>query len=268
MTGTLSAIQTSVSFDRVCGLTIETVWYPTLDPNAATLVFLHEGLGSVALWRDFPKTLSHTVECNAFVYSRVGNGRSSARTAPFTPDYMHREALDFLPELLDQRHIDNPILIGHSDGASIALIHAAAGRRVRGVIVEAPHVFVEDVTIASIKKAKDAFETTELKEKLGRYHEDPEMTFYGWNNIWLHPPFRYWDIANHLPRIHCPVLAIQGADDEYGTLSQIEAIERGTGGTFEKLILDACGHSPHRDQFECVLAAMAGFIRDITEASH
>jgi pimeloyl-ACP methyl ester carboxylesterase len=225
------------------------------------LILLHEGLGSIALWRDFPAKLAEAAGCPAVVYSRWGYGRSDALDGPRSVDYMHREALDTLPELRAQLGLDDAILVGHSDGASIALIHAGSGRwPVRGLMLEAPHVFVEDVSITSIAAARTAYETTDLRRRLARYHADVDGAFRGWNDIWLDADFRAWNIEEYLPGVRCPVLAIQGADDEYGTLKQLDAIERGVAGPFERLVLPECKHSPHRDQEDAVLAAMMRFI--------
>ena len=229
--------------------------------GAPTLVFLHEGLGSVALWRDFPAKLAARTGAPALVYSRRGYGQSDRLAAPRAVGYMHDEALVVLPALLSELGIAEPILIGHSDGASIALIHAGSGRwPVRALILEAPHVFVEDVTVASIEQARIAFRTTDLGKRLARYHGDADHAFWGWNDIWLDPAFRSWNIEDCLPGVHCPVLAIQGADDEYGTLAQLDAIERGVSGPFDRLVLASCKHSPHRDQEAATLDAMARFI--------
>jgi pimeloyl-ACP methyl ester carboxylesterase len=229
-----------------------------------TLILLHEGLGSIALWRDFPTKLVQATSCPAVVYSRWGYGRSNALAGPRNLDYMHREALDTLPELRAELGLDDAILVGHSDGASIALIHAGSGRwPVRALVLEAPHVFVEDVSVASIEAARRAYETTDLRQRLARYHADVDSAFLGWNDIWLDADFRAWTIEAVLPGVRCPVLAIQGADDEYGTLKQLDAIERGVAGPFERLVLPECKHSPHRDQEETVLAAMARFIARI-----
>ncbi len=225
------------------------------------LVFLHEGLGSVALWKRFPDTVAEATGCSALVYSRYGYGKSDPLTEPRRVDYMHREALEVLPELLDALSVRNPILIGHSDGASIALIHAGAGTRdVAGVVAMAPHVFVEDVSITSIAAAKVAFETTDLPAKLGRYHDDVTSTFRGWNDIWLHPDFRAWNIEAYLAGIRCPLLLIQGEDDEYGTMAQLEAIERQLADSARIVKLARCGHSPHVDQKEATLHAIAAFV--------
>src|SRR6185437_3427677 len=225
-----------------------------------TLILLHEGLGSIALWRDFPAKLAQATGCPAVVYSRYGYGRSDPLAGPRHVDYMHREALDTLPELPTQRGLD-AALVGHSDGASIALIHAGSGRwPARALALEAPHVFVEEVSIASIAAARTAYETTDLRQRLARYHADVDSAFRGWNDIWLDAAFRAWNIEEYLPGARCPVLAIQGADDEYGTLQQLDAIGRGVAGPFERLVLPECRHSPHRDQENAVLAAISRFI--------
>jgi pimeloyl-ACP methyl ester carboxylesterase len=232
--------------------------------NAPCLVFLHEGLGSVALWRGFPEKLAQASGAAAIVYSRHGYGASDRLTAPRDVDYMHREALETLPELRAALGLDDVILIGHSDGASIALIHAGSGRwPVRALILEAPHVFVEEISVESIAAARTAYAATDLRRRLERYHADVDGAFRGWNDIWLDARFRAWNIEQYLPGVRCPVLAIQGADDEYGTPAQIDAIERGVAAPFERLVLAQCKHSPHRDQEETVLRAMAEFITRI-----
>ena len=227
-----------------------------------TLVFLHEGLGSVALWKNFPANVVAATGCPALVYSRYGYGKSDKLTQAHGVDYMHREALEVLPEMLDQLGIEAPVLIGHSDGASIALIHTGAGKRpVRGVVAMAPHVFVEDITVQSIAEAKVAFQGTDLASRLGRYHADVVSTFRGWNDIWLHPDFRRWNIEEVLAGIAVPVLLIQGEDDQYGTLAQVEAIARQVSGPVETLMLPDCEHSPHLSpQKDAAIAAIAGFV--------
>jgi pimeloyl-ACP methyl ester carboxylesterase len=256
--------EASLSFIDVCGHRLEV---QTIRGDAArpTLVFLHEGLGSVSLWKDFPASVAEATGCPAVVYSRYGYGSSDLLEAPFGVDYMHREALEALPELLGKLGIVEPILVGHSDGASIAIIHAGARDAVRGLALLAPHVFVEDISVKSIAEAKVAFETTELPEKLARHHADPRRTFLGWNDIWLHPDFRRWNIEAFLPAVACPVLAIQGDDDEYGTMAQVDAIAARVAGPCEVVRLEACGHSPHRDQPERTLEAVARFVRRIAE---
>jgi pimeloyl-ACP methyl ester carboxylesterase len=224
------------------------------------LVFLHEGLGSIAMWRDFPERVARATRCDAIVYSRYGYGNSDPLTEPRSVRYMHDEAQLGLPRLLDHLAIDRPILIGHSDGGSIALIGAGTGTRaVRAVVTLAAHVLVEDISVASIAAAKSAYETTDLRERLAGYHADVDSAFCGWTRIWLAPEFRDWNIGEYLPRIQCPVLAIQGADDEYGTMEQMRRIGAQVRDV-ELLSLDDCRHSPHRDQPEAVLAAIAGFV--------
>lgn len=228
---------------------------------APTLVFLHEGLGSVALWKDFPARAADATGCPVLVYSRAGYGRSSPAALPRAPDYMHVEALTVLPALLDRLGVADPILVGHSDGASIGLLHAGAGKRpVRALVALAPHVFVEDMAIASIAEARRQFETTDLRERLARRHADPDAAFRGWNDIWLAPAFRRWNIEACLSGVRCPLLLIQGRDDEYGSAAQLDAIERQVGGTVARLELADCRHSPHRDQPEATLAAIAAFV--------
>jgi pimeloyl-ACP methyl ester carboxylesterase len=177
---------------------------------------------------------------------------------------MHDEALVVLPQLLGRLSIRDPVMVVHSDGGSNALMYVAA-RGAKGLIVLAPHVFVEDISVKSIAEAKTAFETTDLPQKLARHHADAAKTFWGWNDIWLHPDFRRWNIEEYLPRVHCPMLAIQGFDDEYGTMAQLDAIARQSGGPVELLRLSDCRHSPHRDQPAVVLEAMARFVERLME---
>ena len=240
----------SLEVQRIAGLRV----------GAAELVFLHEGLGSVSQWKDFPARVSEVTGCPVTVYSRYGSGNSALLTEARPVRYMHDEGLEILPDLLAQLQIENPILIGHSDGASIAIIHAGAHDRVRGLVLLAPHVFVEDLSVASIADAKVQFETTNLPEKLGRHHRDAAKTFWGWNEIWLHPEFRSWNIEEYLPRIACPVLVIQGVDDQYGTMVQVEAIRRQVAGSVEVLALENCRHSPQRDQPDATLEAIREFV--------
>ncbi|MFA5914399.1 MAG: alpha/beta hydrolase [Burkholderiales bacterium] len=229
--------------------------------DGPTLVFLHEGLGSIGQWRDFPARIANETGLPAIVYARYGYGQSDVLQQPFGVDFMHREALECLPELLRALGIERPILIGHSDGASIALIYAGSGYPLRALVALAPHVFVEDISIRGIVAAKQAFESSDLPRKLARYHRDPMKTFYGWNDVWLAPAFRSWNIERFLPAIGCPLLAIQGYGDEYGTMAQVDAIARQAGGPVAVLKLDDCGHSPHRDQPETVATAIADFVR-------
>ena len=232
-------------------------------PAAPELVFLHEGLGSVSHWKDFPARVSEATACPVTVYSRYGSGNSALLTEPRPVRYMHDEALVVLPDLLAQFKIESPILIGHSDGASIAIIYAGAHDHVRGLVLLAPHVFVEDLSVASIAEAKVQFETTNLPEKLARHHRDAAKTFWAWNQIWLHPEFRAWNIEEYLPQIACPVLVIQGVDDQYGTMAQVEAIQRQAAGEVQVVALENCRHSPQRDQPEATLEAIVKFVSRI-----
>ncbi len=248
-------------FVSVQGHRLEVQRIAAASADAPTLVFLHEGLGSVSMWRDFPTQVAAATGCPVVVYSRYGYGNSEVFAEPRRVEYMHEEALEVLPELLDRLGIVEPVLVGHSDGGSIALIYTGAHDRVRGLVVMAPHVYVEDVGVASIAGVKTAFETTDLPQKLGRHHADVVKTFWGWNDIWLHADFRRWNIEEYLPRIDCPMLAIQGFEDEYGTMAQLDAIAKQAGGMVEVLRLADCGHSPHRDQPAAVIEAMSRFIR-------
>lgn len=259
--------QTDSSFVAVHGHKLEVRRIAGLDQGAPTLVFLHEGLGSVSMWRDFPDRVVEATGCAAMVYSRYGYGKSDVQREARKPDYMHVEALQILPELLRLLSIEEPVLVGHSDGGSIALIYAGAGNPARGLVAMAPHVFVEDVGVKSIAEAKIAFETTDLPERLGRHHADAAKTFRGWNDIWLHPDFRSWNIEQYLPRVFCPLLVIQGFDDEYGTMAQLEAIAKQAGGPVELLRLADCRHSPHRDQPEAVLEAIARFVERLDDGA-
>lgn len=245
------------------GHRLECAWFEGAGaaPASPTLVFLHEGLGSIRQWRDFPQTLARATGCRALVYDRYGYGNSDVlREARVGLDFMHDGALNELPELLENLAIVNPVLVGHSDGASIALIHAGT-YPVRGVAALAPHVFIEDICVDSIGKAAKQFETSGLRQGLGKYHRDARKTFHLWADAWLDPAFRKWNIEEYLPRIKCPVLAVQGEDDEYGTMAQLDAIAAQAGGPCELLKLPGCGHSPHKDQPEKVLQAVAGFVK-------
>ena len=230
------------------------------------LVFLHEGLGSIAQWRDFPFAVSLAAHLSAVVYERGGYGNADPLDGPRSIRYIHEEALQSLPEVLRQLQIDDAILIGHSDGGSIALIFAALWpQKVRGIITEAAHVFVEDSTLAGIREAVNQYDSTDLPERLLRYHgSNTEAAFRGWSETWLSPAFRDWNIEEYLPGVRCPVLAIQGRDDEYGTPAQVEAIVNGVSGPAEPLIIADCGHVPHHQAREMVLAEMTRFILALT----
>lgn len=246
---------------QAAGHCISYEWIEAEPRDGPPLVFLHEGLGSIRQWRDFPARVAAATGCRALVYDRYGYGQSDVLQEPRRAvRFMHDEALRALPELLINLNVRNPILIGHSDGASIALIHAGAGYPVRGVVAMAPHVFIEPVCLSSIRKATGTFESTDLPARLGRYHRDVRKTFYGWADVWLDPQFEGWDIRDDfLPRIACPVLAIQGHDDEYGTMAQLDEIAQRVKGPCELLKLPDCGHAPFRDQPEAVLRKLAEF---------
>lgn len=229
-------------------------------PGAPTMVFLHEGLGSISMWRDFPQQVADATGCKAIVYSRRGYGRSAPLSGPRPVTYMHDEALQVLPEFLDQLGVDRPILFGHSDGGSIALIHAGGHPRpVSGLVVMAPHYFVEPVALENIAIARQAYETGGLRERLARYHKDVDSAFRGWNDTWLHPDFKAWNIESYLSRIQVPVMAIQGEDDEYATMIQIDGIAQRCPDV-DLVKLADCRHSPHKDQPQAVIEAVTGFV--------
>lgn len=230
-----------------------------------TLVFLHEGLGSIGQWRDFPAKVVAATGCRALVYDRYGYGQSDVLAEKQrTVRFMHDEALIALPELLRSLSVENPILVGHSDGASIALIHAGAKHPVRGVCAMAPHVFIEPECLKSIDKAAEAFENTDLKDRLGRYHRDARKTFYGWADVWLDAGFKDWDIRDdYLGNITAPVMVIQGYEDIYGTMAQLDEIKRRVKGPCELVKLEDCGHAPFREQPEKTLSAVTRFIKGL-----
>lgn len=248
----------------VDGKRLETLWIEPPDASAETIVMLHEGLGSIALWKDFPQRLAMRTSCRVLVYSRYGHGNSDKTMEKRPVDFMHHEGEVVVPELLDKLSIEQPILLGHSDGGSIGLIFAGRyPERASALILEAPHVFVEDHGLGSITAAKAAFETTDFREKLARYHAHVDETFWGWNDIWLDARFRPWNIETYLESIRCPVLCIQGEQDEYGTRTQIDAIQARVPCT-EILMLPDCKHSPHRDQREATLEKMVDFVDRVT----
>jgi pimeloyl-ACP methyl ester carboxylesterase len=236
-------------------------------PDAApTLVLLHEGLGSVGLWGDFPEKLQKATYCGVFVYSRAGYGQSSPVKLPRPLSYMHDEARQTLPELLDAIGFRHGLLIGHSDGASIAAIYAGTHQdhRVGGLVLIAPHFFTEDSGIASIVEAKKAYETTDLRQRLSRWHANVDNAFYGWNGAWLDPDFRKWDITEQLAYIRVPILVVQGEDDQYGTVKQIEAAEQECYCPVEVALLPGARHSPQREAPEATLKAISDFVaRDL-----
>jgi pimeloyl-ACP methyl ester carboxylesterase len=241
----------------VAGVDLDTADRPGDEP---ALVLLHEGLGSVELWRAVPDALHEATGRRVVAYSRAGYGRSGPAVLPRPVSYMHDEADVVLPALLDDLAIARPVLVGHSDGASIAVLHAGAGRPVAGLVLIAPHVVVEDVSVASIAAARDAYATTDLRDRLARYHDDVDATFRGWNDVWLSPAFRSWDITGRLAAITAPVLVVQGDDDPYGTTHQVDLIAAGVGGPCDVLLLPGVGHAPHLEAPTEVLAAITAFV--------
>lgn len=254
-----------MSYLTVSGKQLEYSWHGPGPEEAPTLVFLHEGLGCMEMWRGFPELVAAASGCGALVYSRAGYGHSDPIELPRPVRFMHDEALITLPQVLEALAITRAILVGHSDGGSIALIHAGGSgdARVRGLILEAPHVFVEEPGLQSIRAIAEDYRSDDhkLEQRLQRYHgEQVEQTFWAWNNVWLDPAFRSWNIEAYLPQVRVPVLLIQGEDDQYGTLAQVRAIENGCQGPVQTLVLSNCGHSPHLDQPELTLEAMTSFL--------
>ena len=258
-------------FVEAGGARLEFLEYAPVRTDAPSLVLLHEGLGSVALWKEFPAELARATGARVIAYSRQGYGRSTPIDGDRAVDYMHREGREVLPVVLDGLGVRDPILVGHSDGASIAVIYqgtyGADGGGARGLVLMAPHIFVEDLSVASIAEAADAFRTTDLRRRLSRYHEDVDGAFWGWNRIWLDPEFRDWNIEPFLASIDVPVLCVQGRDDEYGTLAQLEAIKAGAGGPVQTLALDDCKHSPQRDQPDLTIRALSRFVERVQEGA-
>jgi len=240
--------------------------YKWLHPQAAgrpTLVFLHEGLGCVAIWKGFPERVAQATGCGVFVYSRRGYGKSSEVALPRPLRYMHDEGLEVLPRLLDQLKLGEVVLVGHSDGASISLIHAGGtpAPGIRGVVALAPHVMNEEICVASIRQARIAYDHGELRARLlPLHHDNVDCAFRGWNDAWLDPDFMRWNLEEYLPGIAVPVMVIQGRDDEYGSSRQYESIRAKCGGPVEVVLLDHCRHSPHKDQADATLAAITRFV--------
>src|SRR3954452_4963769 len=256
---------TPTGFLSIGNASLEYKWLAPQSEDAPTIVMLHEGLGSVGLWGDFPDKLQAATGAGVFFYSRAGYGASTPVTLPRPLDYMHVEALEVLPRLLEQIGFRRGLLLGHSDGASIATIYAGgvADHRVRGVAMIAPHFVVEDLSVSSIAAIKTAYETTALKTKLARWHRDVANAFYGWNGAWLDPEFRAWDISEYLAYIRVPVAIVQGADDQYGTIRQIEIAQEECYCPVDVTIVPRAGHSPHREAPEVTLHAISEFAERI-----
>ncbi len=249
---------------EVLGQHLEYRWIGP-QPNAApTIVFLHEGLGCLTMWRDFPDRVASATGCGALVYSRMGYGASDPVHEPRPVRFMHDEALDVLPAVIERFQLQEVVLFGHSDGASIAVIYTGArSGPIRGLFLEAPHVFVEPICIESITRIARAYETTRLRERLARYHGgNTDSMFKTWTDVWLRPEFRQWNIEEYLPAIESPVLVVQGENDKYGTLRQVDAVVTQVSGPVRSLVLAGCGHSPHSDQPDDVLEAASRFIRE------
>ncbi len=250
----------------VNGINLEVAWVGPADSKGPVLVLLHEGLGCVGLWRDFPGQLATRTGLRVLSYSRQGYGGSDPCAVPRPLTYMHDEAIQVLPELLRAAGVQEYVLVGHSDGGSIALIFAGgtSAPGLKGVVTLAAHVFCEQLSVQSIAEARDAFGATDLRHKLMRYHGDNvDCAFWGWNRAWLDPDFLHWNIEEYLPGIEVPLLAIQGRDDQYGTPAQVESIVSRSGGQAQALMLADCRHSPHLDQTEQVIVAIADFCRTI-----
>lgn len=245
---------------EVGGRRLEAVELPG-DPDERPLVLLHEGLGSVSAWREFPEALQRTTSRRVIAFSRFGHGSSDPPPEPRTPAFFHTEALDVLPQVLHRLDAHEPVLVGHSDGASIALVHAGASA-VRGLVLMAPHVVVEDVTLEAIRETRSRFETTDLRDRLSRHHDDPEVAFWNWCDVWLDPAFASWTLEPDAARVSCPVLLVQGAADPYGTQDQLDRIEAGVHGPVRRLIV-AGGHSPHREAPEAVLREITAFLEEV-----
>jgi pimeloyl-ACP methyl ester carboxylesterase len=238
--------------------------------HAPTIIMLHEGLGSAGLWGDFPEQLQAATGAGVFVYSRAGYGASSRVTLPRPLDYMHVEALEVLPKLLEAIGFRRGVLLGHSDGASIAAIYAGSVEdfRVRGLVLIAPHFFTEEPGLASIRAAKTAYETGDLKPRLARWHRNVDVAFYGWNGAWLDPAFRAWDITDAVAYIRVPVQIVQGENDQYGTIRQVEVAQEECYCPVEVAMIAGAGHSPQRERPEVTLDAIAGFVNRVLKLHH
>ena len=248
-------------FLRAAGHQLEFRWIEPAIPDRPVLVFLHEGLGSIAQWKAFPDAVAADTGCAALVYSRYGFGGSDPLVGPRDVTYLEHEALVVLPAVLEARGIVDPILIGHSDGATIALLHASDHRwPTRALVIEAPHVFVEDVALTAIARARDAYRDSDLRRKLARYHRDVDAMFSGWAETWLHPEFRAWNMEWRLPGVRCPVLLIQGLDDPYGSIAQVNAITRQASRAVQTMLLPECAHAPHVEREHEVREAIVRFI--------
>ena len=250
------------TFFALPGGRLEYAWTGAAAPDPRALVFLHHALGSVTTWRDFPQRLADATGLSAFSYSRLGHGKSDPADPNRALDYLDHEAFDMLPRMLDMAGIAEPVLVGHSDGATIALLHASLPQSPsRAIVVEAPHIFVEDQTVAGIETAAIEYQTTKLRERLIRHHGgNTDNVFKAWADTWRKPAFRAWNCEHRLPAIRCPTLLVQGIDDEYGTPRQVERIRDQVSGPVEMALIPACGHFPHQEKTDATLAVMERFI--------
>lgn len=259
-----------MGIEVVAGIRLETRWIGQARSGQPVLVFLHEGLGCMAQWRDFPDRVAASLDLPALVYSRAGYGASAPVEWPRPLDYLNREGEIHLPALLDHFGLERVVLIGHSDGATIALVAAGSDRdgRILGAVAMAPHSFVEDLCLEAIAKVTHIYRSTDLRDKLARYHGDNvDCAFWGWNATWLEPGFKHWHIRDHLAAIRAPVLVIQGTDDEYASLEQVEIIQCTVPAGARTLVLPQCGHTPQRDQAQAVFDAIVGFVRELGAVS-
>jgi pimeloyl-ACP methyl ester carboxylesterase len=244
---------------------LETAWWGPPPTEAATLVLLHEGLGCVALWRDVPERLAEATGCGVFAYSRFGYGQSDPQPLPWKLTYMQDEARDIVPRVLDEARIRDAMLVGHSDGGSIAAVYAGATRdqRLRGVVLMAAHFFVEDSNVATIAKIRADYRQGPLRERLARYHRDPDMAFHGWCDSWLDPGFRRFDITGCIPQIDVPILGLQGAQDPYGSNEQLLTLQRLARSACEIAFIKGARHSPHLEAKDDTIGRIAQFARHL-----
>jgi len=255
----------SAPFESTFSLSWESIEYRIFQAGGMNpLVFLHDGLGSMDTWKDLPRDVAVATGRPGVVYSRPGHGWSEPIRKPRTPRFMHHEALAVLYQFLREYEVSDVVFVGHSDGASISLIFSGQYQWASGLVLIAPHVFVEPETIAGIEEMMKRFESTDLPQRMTKYHRDPEATFRAWSEIWLDTGFRDWNIEDSLPNIHCPILLIQALDDEYGTMAQLEAIEQGVNGPVETLVLPDGGHSPHLAHPERVTDAITRFVNRVS----
>jgi pimeloyl-ACP methyl ester carboxylesterase len=247
------------------GLAIESAWFGPEPSEAPTIVMMHEGLGSVSTWRDFPERLAKATRSGVFVFSRVGYGRSSSAMLPRPMDYFRREATEVLPKILAEIGFQRGILLGHSDGGSIAAVYAGSvqDHRVRGLVLIEPHFFVEEMNIKAIRQIAKDFETTDLRARLQRHHNDADKTFRGWANMWLDPRFKSFDLSDELRHIRVPVLFVKGENDPYGSVAQIHMAENECYCPVESIVIANAKHAPHHEQPEQTLESIASFVNHI-----